>query len=98
MREWDCDRCTGVARTGDDNPMTPLHTCGGMAGMTIPYKRVGERVDRKVVEREDYVGGEMVQLYGDGQRPVMHVKTVRDDGEDCTVFAPCVVAEARTHV
>lgn len=94
MRDWDCDRCTGVRRTADDEPGTPMHRCGGMAGLTIPFKRVGEQVDRRAVEREDYIGAEHVQ-YDAAGRPVMHVKTIHADGEDCTVYAPCVVAEVR---
>jgi hypothetical protein len=41
----------------------------------------------QAVEREDYVGKEMVQTNGEG-RPIMSVVTVRDDGQDCAVFAP----------
>jgi len=41
----------------------------------------------EAVERGDYVGKELVQTDGRG-RPVMAVVTTRDDGQDCTVFAP----------
>jgi len=43
------------------------------------------------VEREDYVGRELVQTDGNG-RPVMAVQTIRDDGMDCAVLAPCATA------
>jgi hypothetical protein len=45
------------------------------------------------VEREDYVGQESVQLSESG-RPVMNITTTRDDGIDCTVFAPCAGLES----
>jgi hypothetical protein len=45
------------------------------------------------VEREDYVGKEIVRVDANG-RPIMAVKTIRNDGEDCHVFAPT----ARTSV
>jgi hypothetical protein len=51
----------------------------------VPLLREGVKADVRAVEREDYVGKELVQVDDNG-RPVMAVKTVRDDGEDCTVF------------
>jgi hypothetical protein len=42
----------------------------------------------KAVERGDWVGREDVQTDAEG-RPVMAVVTTRDEGQDCTVFAPC---------
>jgi hypothetical protein len=38
-------------------------------------------------EREDYINGELVQTDKMG-RPIMNVVTTRDDGQDCTVYAP----------
>lgn len=49
----------------------------------------------EAVERDDYVGSEQVTVDGDG-RPVMAVVTTRDDGQDCTVFAPCATATTET--
>lgn len=46
------------------------------------------------VEREDYVGTDLVQTDGEG-RPIMSVVTVRDDGQDCMVFAPTATAKAK---
>lgn len=50
---------------------------------------VPEGVKAKVerMEREDYIGTDQVQFDGEG-KPTMAVKTTRDDGEDCTIFAP----------
>jgi hypothetical protein len=46
-------------------------------------------------DREDYVGGELVQTDGEG-KPLMAVVTTRDDGEDCAVYAPCATADVRS--
>jgi len=64
-----------------------MHACGGMAGLTIALVPAGQRCKVEAVEREDYIGRESVQSNGEG-RPVMAVVTTRDDGQDCTVFAP----------
>lgn len=66
---------------------TPHHTCKGMKGLTVPMVLDGTKVKHEVIERGDYIGGEHVQTDGEG-RPVMSVVTTRDDGQDCTVFAP----------
>jgi hypothetical protein len=50
----------------------------------------GTRAKVYAREREDYIGGELVQLH-EG-RPVMSVITERDEGQDCAVFAPTAVA------
>ena len=47
----------------------------------------------EAVEREDYVNGEQIQTDGEG-RPVMSVVTTRDDGQDCTVYAPTAVGRS----
>jgi hypothetical protein len=52
---------------------------------------VGTRCKVEAVEREDYINGDLVQVDGDG-RPVMSVITTRDDGQDCTVYAPTATA------
>ncbi|MGR6922559.1 hypothetical protein ACU635_50610 [[Actinomadura] parvosata] len=62
-----------------------------MAGLMVPLTPEGVRCDVRAVEREDYVGRELVQLDGNG-RPIMAVITEREDGQDCTVYAPTAVA------
>lgn len=62
--------------------------------MTAPMVPAGTRCKVVAHEREDYVGGELVQTDGAG-RPVQKVVTTRDDGEDCTVYAPCALGSAR---
>jgi hypothetical protein len=57
-----------------------------------PLVKEGAKVKIEVVERQDFVGRELVQTDEHG-RPVMSVVTTRDDGQDCTVFAPTSFAE-----
>lgn len=84
-RSWECPNCESAARTVDGK--TPMHPCKGLAGLMAPLVPKGTSCKAEAVEREDYVGQEMVQTDGDG-RPVMAVVITRDDGQDCTVFAP----------
>ena len=84
-RRWYCPNCQSAARTVDGK--TPMHPCRGLAGLVTPLVPEGERAEVVAVEREDYVGRELVQTDANG-RPVMAVVTTRDDGQDCTVYAP----------
>lgn len=91
-RRWNCPNCDSQAVTVDSK--TPMHPCGGMAGLMVPLTPAGQRCKVEAVEREDYVGRELVQTDGNG-RPVMAVVTTRDDGQDCTVFAPIAAGTTR---
>lgn len=82
---WHCPNCDSAARTVDAK--IPYHPCRGLAGLMAPLVRDGERAKVVAVEREDYVGNELVQTDANG-RPVMAVVTTRDDGQDCRVLAP----------
>lgn len=73
-------------------PHTPFHNCWGLRGIMAPFVPDRTRCKIIAVEREDYVGREDVRLDGEG-RPVMAVVTLRDDGQDCTVFAPTARAD-----
>jgi NADPH-dependent 2,4-dienoyl-CoA reductase/sulfur reductase-like enzyme len=84
-RDWHCPACPAEARTVDAK--TPMHPCPGLAGLMAPLVLRGRRAKVEAVERQDYIGRELVQTDGNG-RPVMAVVTTRDDGQDCTVFAP----------
>lgn len=65
-----------------------FHACPGQAGMTVPMVPAGVRAKVTRQEREDYIGGEFVQLDRNG-RPVMSIAVERDDGVvDTVVFAP----------
>lgn len=84
-KAWYCPGCTASASTVDDK--VPMHRCHGLTGLMVPLVPVGFSAKHERVERGDYVGRETVQTDGDG-RPVMAVVTTRDDGQDCTVYAP----------
>lgn len=84
--QWDCPNCAAVARTSWDTP-NRFHDCAGLAGLLAPMVRQGTSCKIVAVEREDYIDGDDVRTDGNG-RPVMAVITVRDDGQDCAVFAP----------
>jgi hypothetical protein len=85
VMKWFCPNCTRYAVTrGQANR---FHDCAALAGLSVPMVPVGTRAKIEVREREDYIGTEDVQYDGNG-RPVMSVVTTRDDGQDCTVYAP----------
>lgn len=84
-KAWYCPECTESALTFDDK--IPMHRCHRLSGLMTPLVPADVRAKHERVEREDYIGKELVQMDGDG-RPVMAVVTTRDDGQDCTVYAP----------
>lgn len=89
---WECPNCPHTHVTRETQPHTPFHPCPGLrAGLTAPMIPAGTKAKVVVNEREDYVGDELVQLHHG--RPVMNVVTVRDDGQDCAVFAPTARAD-----
>lgn len=86
---WSCPNCATEARLPYPAPgQTHMHTCFGLRGLTAPLLPAGTNAKVVVHEREDYVGGEHVQLDPQYNRPVMSVVTTRDDGQDTIVFAP----------
>ena len=87
---WECPNCDATARTVDAK--LPMHPCPGLAGLMTPLVVAGVRCKVEAVEREDYVGRELVQTDPAG-RPIMAIRTTRDDGIDCRVLAPCAVAK-----
>jgi hypothetical protein len=82
---WECPNCTTKTLTHDPRA-NPFHPCRGLAGLTAPLVPAGTRCKVTAHEREDFVGQELVPLH-EG-RPVAQVRTERDDGEDCLIFAP----------
>jgi hypothetical protein len=86
---WSCPSCDASAMTHDSK--VPMHRCGGLVGLMTPLVPNGVSAKHERVERGDYVGNEVVQVDGEG-RPVMAVVTTRDDGQDCTVYAPVASA------
>lgn len=92
-QRWYCPNCPALDVTHEALPHTRFHTCAGLKGLTAPMVPVGTRCKVEAVEREDYVGREVVQTDGDG-RPVMAVVTTRDDGNDVAVLAPTAMSRS----
>lgn len=89
-QHWYCPNCDAAARTTTGS--LPMHSCFGLHSLTIPLVRAGIKCKIEAVERQDYIGKELVQADAHG-RPVMSVITTRDDGQDCTIFPPTAHAE-----
>ena len=91
---WTCPNCVSTKVTREARPHTPFHPCRGLRGLMAPFVPAGTSCKVETSEREDYVGGELVQVDGNG-RPVMNVITTRNDGQDCAIYAPCATASRR---
>ena len=94
-KNWQCPSCGHAHMTHEARPHVPMHQCAAMSGLLAPLvevtSRSGELDPRKVrlvrVDREDYVGDEIVRTDAVG-RPAMAVITERADGSnDCHAFA-----------
>jgi hypothetical protein len=91
-QRWECPSCPAQDVTHEARQHTRMHNCAGLAGLSVPMVPAGTRAEHRAAEREDYIGDEHVQLDGNG-RPVMNVTTIRDEGQDCTVYAPTATAK-----
>lgn len=91
VQRWECPNCDLREATREAQPHTRFHACRGLKGLTAPMVPAGTRCKVEAVERQDYLRGELATLDGEG-RPVMSVVTMRDDGSDAAVFAPCATA------
>lgn len=84
-KRWQCPTCGLQHVTREARPHTPMHPCKGMSGFLAPFVEVhGIELSKKdgvhrIVDREDYINGELVRTDADG-RPVMAIDTVRPDG------------------
>lgn len=84
-QHWVCPNCTTTVVTrGMPNR---FHDCPGLKGLQAPMVLEGTACKIEANERDDYIGKEVATVDGDG-RPMMNVITTRDDGQDCTVYAP----------
>jgi hypothetical protein len=95
-KHWGCPSCSWTHVTRLAQPHAPMHGCPGAGGMQVFGTPVAQlAVVRHVVrERDDYIGGEVVQLAPDTGRPVMAVETHYADGRmDSAVYAPTATAE-----
>lgn len=85
---WVCSNGCGVFDVTPAGLPNRFHTCRVLGGITAPLVAEGSLVRVRAVEREDYVGKEIVQYDGFG-RPIMAVVTDRPDGSnDIAVMAP----------
>lgn len=85
-RRWECPNCDSTLVTR--NRKQAYHQCRGLHGLMAPYVPAGLKAKVETVERGDWIGKEHVQYDSEG-RPVMAIVTTRDEGQDCTVLAPC---------
>lgn len=93
VQHWSCPNCVATHVTHEAKPHTPFHSCRGLRGLTAPFVPAGTKAKVEAMDREDYVGADLVATDGEG-RPVMSVVTTRDTGQDCAVMAPCANATA----
>ena len=70
---------------------TEFHHCRGLAGLWAPMVPAGTRAEHRVNEREDYIGRDLPQTHQG--RPLLSLTTVREDGQDCTIYAPTAVGD-----
>lgn len=90
-RDWVCAKgCGSSARTFD--AALPHHPCKAMAGLLVPLILAGTKAKVEAQPREDYAGSDLVQRDADGKVWMSTVVT-RDEGTDCTVYAPCATAK-----
>lgn|ERR1700712_4744547 len=93
-KDWECARgCGSRARTVDSK--LPHHPCKAMNGLMVPLILAGTKAKVEAIERQDYVGKELVQTDSEGN-VIMATVVTRDEGQDRTVYAPCAVAERGT--
>lgn len=90
-RRWQCNACgrQHVTTSSTDGVQTPMHQCAALAGTWVPFVPANSDAVVRVEERQDYIGKDTVFHDANG-RPIMSVYTVREDGEDCHIFAPTV--------
>ncbi|SRR6266540_1306048 len=90
-KHWWCPNCNLTDVTHEVRPHTRMHSCNGLYGLTSPMVPVGQKAKSIMHEPDDYVKHENVTYaeVDNKSRPVMNIVTTRDNGEDCTVFAPC---------
>jgi len=92
--DWQCPNCGLSERIQALPPnATRFHTCPKLHMLTAPLVRTGSDCTVEAVDREDYVGREIIHQADDG-RAYMSVRTRYADGhEDLAVNAP--VAQGR---
>ena len=90
-KDWVCAKgCGSHARTYDSK--LPHHRCKLMNGLPVALIPAGTKAKVVAVERQDYVKKELVRTDSEGN-VIMATVVTRDEGQDCTVYAPCAVME-----
>ena len=89
-QRWACPNCD-LTEVTQGQPGNRFHNCAGLNGLTAPMVPAGTSCKVEAVEREDYVGKEVL-TYDSAGRPITAVNVTRDDGNDVVVFAPCATA------
>lgn len=87
ITDWRCPACGKTSQTKEVRPHQRMHTCPRMGGLTTPMVRAGTSAKIERLDREDYVGDEVVTRDDEG-KVVMGLRVVRDNGQDAVVFAP----------
>ena len=90
---YGCERCNARRPVAHGDTRVPMHNCGGRAGMSVPMVREGSKDHVRLVEREDYVGQEVVRKAAEG-RVFMRAEVETEDTVNVWVYAPV----ARTSV
>ena len=90
-QRWECPACDLQQVTHRADVHTEFHHCRGLAGLWAPMVPEGTRAEHRVSEREDYIGRDLPQMH-EG-RPLLNLVTVREDGQDCTIYAPTAVGD-----
>ena len=94
VRAWHCPACGLTDQTNDPRIAVPMHPCPKLRGLMAPMLEQGTAGKIELHEREDYIGGELVQLDPERGRPVMSMVTVRDDGQDARIYVPTATARS----
>lgn len=89
-----CPQCGKEDITTDPpNPRSHrTHVCPKLRFLSVPLVRKGTAAKIEVLERQDYVGKDLVAVDPERHRPVQAVVTTRDDGQDTAVYAPTATA------
>lgn len=88
-QNWECVACGFQHVTKGAKPTeTPMHQCPKHKGAWVPLIHAGVKAGVRLNEREDYIGTDTGWEDEDG-RIIQSVTTVREDGEDCHILAPC---------
>lgn len=88
-KNWYCPECSRQHITKVSEPHTPLHQCASLRGAWVPFVEEGIKARFRVNYREDYLRTDTATVDGEG-KPIQSINTQRDDGEDCTIFAPSI--------